>query len=186
MRSRSRSGPALHQHRQRSSYSARTLLPRSRPFRSAILVMTVTTSRSQWLLVTRAAFSPLHPHLARAFNCNKQQRTPCLLPACICTALCSVLCALCSMLYALCSIYPLYILPRPPVGASGFFRGSKKTRFCLVFLPWCLVFVWCLLLPWPRQPNWSRHATTQPRPEAKFPGTTPPLPSMRPHPAAGT
>jgi hypothetical protein len=59
----------------------------------------------------------------------------------------AMLYALCSMLYALCSIYPLYILPRPPVGASGFFRGQKKKRFCLLFLPLVCVYVFCLLVP---------------------------------------
>jgi hypothetical protein len=50
-------GSRLHQHRQGLSYSAKTLLPRSRASRSAILVMTVTTSRSQWLLLLMPAAS---------------------------------------------------------------------------------------------------------------------------------
>ena len=41
--------------------------------------------------------------------------------------------ALSRVLYAICSICPLYVLPRPPVGASGFFRGQKKTVLFVVF-----------------------------------------------------
>jgi hypothetical protein len=37
------------------------------------------------------------------------------------------------MLFALYSICPLHVLPRPPVGASGFFRGQKKTVLFVVF-----------------------------------------------------
>jgi hypothetical protein len=37
-----------------------------------------------------------------------------------------------------------------------------------------------------RSPSWNRRATAQPRPQAKLPSATPPLPGMRPHLAAGT
>ena len=52
-----------------------------------------------------------------------------------------MLCALCSVLCALCSIYPLYVLPRPPVGASVFFEGKKKNGFvcCFYVCGFCFV-----------------------------------------------
>jgi hypothetical protein len=71
------------------------------------------------------------------------------------------------MLCALCSKYPLYVLPRPPVGASVFFEG-KKTRFCLLFLHLVGMFFVCSYLggQWISGSVVEGAPTEEPRPDA--------------------